>query len=123
MCNKPVVWYIEPIGDFTNKALVSVLSDDKCLKGVKCGDGVCRNFWEVTFDEIKHFEQSRKIESLSFSVWHKNSQSGQIELWRSDYSYNHPKPSRLLRSSLTDGNGNPVKFPRKLRKPRSYSQS
>jgi hypothetical protein len=106
--------YIKPIGEFTNEVLSRMCTDDQCFKGIVCGDGRARNLWNVTSDDVKSLEESRKNDSkFRFSVWYKDKKSGDIKPWKGDF-----EPSSELRHSLTDGCGNLVKFPRKRRRVR-----
>ena len=120
---EPTHWYIEPIGELTNGVLSQLLPEDQCSRGVKCVDGKSRDFWSVTYSQVVYLEESRKTESkLHFAVWYKDKVTGDVKLWKSSRSYTHPKSSCALRNSLTNGEGEPVKFPRKRAKPRSLHQ-
>jgi hypothetical protein len=117
-------WYLEPIGGFSNTALLSKLSDDRISPAVKCFDGVSRAFFSVTYAEVQDFEESRKTEDkLHFSVWYKD-KFGEVRLYKDDKSYTQRNPSlfrgrqRPLRRSLKTGDGAIAKFPRRRQQPR-----
>ncbi len=117
-------WYIEPKDKATNAELAGYLSDDPSSVGQQTSSGRWR-LWSATYAEVLFFEQSRKTNpELQFSVWYKNKETSVIELWRSNESYLKRNPSlnpshgRKLRRSLTNGEGQPMSFPRKVGRPK-----
>ena len=57
-------WFMEPLDDFTNKAIVSVLADqcqsDESRRSVLMPDneGEPHNVWQVNYDTIAKFQRS-----------------------------------------------------------------
>lgn len=116
---KSTHWYLEPIGEFTNNSLAGMLEEERCSDGVLCIDGKRHNFWSVTFKEVDYLEESCKTEKLlRFNIWYKDKKTGEVKLYKNDRSCAHAKPKSSLRNSLKNGDGKPVKFPHKRKKPR-----
>lgn len=109
----PTVWYLEPIGGYSNEALLTKLPIERVSPGVRCFDKVPRDFLYVLYSEIGHFEESRKTDDrLHFSVWYEDKTTGEVKLWKGDHAYTHPDKRRKLRGTLKNGLGQPAQFPR-----------
>ena len=107
-------WFLEPIGEYSNKAISGKLAgceEVSCCRGMKCVGG-SHDLWAVNHQQVLFFEQSRKTdEQLHFAVWRKARQGSRVRLHRSDASYSHHRPDRKLLDSLMNGFGEPVSFP------------
>jgi hypothetical protein len=104
------LWYLEPIGAYTNETLAKMIPEFRFYQGLTCWDKVPRNLVAVTHAEIEGFEESRKNDSnLHFSVWYKDGQSGEIKLSKSDDAYTHPRTDRKVRKLIRTGDGKPVR--------------
>lgn len=122
------VWYIEPVGGYSNYSIRSKLQGDEessCCEGERCADNKRRDFWQIPFHKVDGFEESRgKDKNLHFALWCKNEPGSPIELRKSDKSYTQrnlglfPHRKSPLRHSLGTGTGKPVNVPRKLQRPK-----
>lgn len=69
------VWLIEPTHPNTNSYIAGRLAERKYANerhGVKCPDGVARDFWEIpNFHFISLLIQAGKIIPLPFNLWRK----------------------------------------------------
>ena len=79
---KPIyIWYIEPIGDRTNKAIYEYcknISLDDIIEPAICADGKKHNLWECSFETAMYFYESKQNLNLRFEIWGKQGFKGKI---------------------------------------------
>lgn len=83
---RPTHWYLEPIGEYTNRALAQRFPG-KEGEMIRTEDGV-KPMWSMTLDSVRYFEESRKTDLLlQFSAWYKDKKTEKVELWFANASY------------------------------------
>jgi hypothetical protein len=64
-----VVWYIEPIGEFTNRSIAQAL-EGQDARNIVCSDGKSHILWECPFHFLKAIiESSRTNKNYRFNIF------------------------------------------------------
>ena len=106
MANEPQhEWFLEPLNDLTNEAIVRVLadecaSDESCKVILRDSQGKPHDLWRVGYDTIAKFQRSRNS-GYEFRSFVRKGGHGPIRPWPF-------KPDKKRRAVVTRGSVHPA---------------